>query len=96
MDRVGELKGRRILLLDPVLATAATVIMAVRVLLDHGAEEESITFTPLFSSPEGICNLSYAFSKVTVVTSAVDDGLSDAGYLLPGVGNFGDRYFGTD
>ena len=79
-----------------MLATGATVIMAIRVLIDHGVPEEHISFLSLLSAPEGIFNVSYVFPKVRICTTAVDEKLNDAYFIVPGCGNFGDRYFGTD
>lgn len=47
-------------------------------------------------SNQGVHNVAYAFPKVRIVTTAVDPELSDSCYILPGIGNFGDRYFGTE
>jgi len=88
--------GRHILLLDPTLASGASSQMAIRVLLDHGVPEENIIFVTVIAAPIGLHLLSYSFPKVTIVTSAVDLALSAEGYILPGLGNYSDRYFGTD
>jgi len=91
-----DFEGRRVLLLDPTLASGATSQMAIRVLLDHGVPEENIIFVTVIAAPVGLHLLSHSFPKVTFVVSAVDEGLSEAGYIIPGVGNYSDRYFGTD
>lgn len=91
-----DFEGRTVLLLDPTLASGASSQMAIRVLLDHGVPEENIIFVNVISAPSGLHLLSYSFPKVKIVTCAVDQGLSEQGYILPGVGNYSDRYFGTD
>ncbi len=58
-------------------------------------KEEKIIFVSLISSPEGISVLEKACPNVIIVTSEVDEKLNDRCYILPGIGDFGDRYFGT-
>eukprot|EP01111_Echinosteliopsis_oligospora_P015451 TRINITY_DN6124_c0_g1_i1.p1 TRINITY_DN6124_c0_g1~~TRINITY_DN6124_c0_g1_i1.p1 ORF type:complete len:531 (+),score=141.28 TRINITY_DN6124_c0_g1_i1:105-1595(+) len=87
--------GQHVLLLDPTLASGASSQMAIRVLLDHGIPEENIIFATIIAASAGLHLLASSFPKVTIVTSAVDELLSQEGYILPGIGNFSDRYFGT-
>jgi len=91
-----DIKERQVLLLDPVLATGASVICATKVLLEHGVSEKNILFLNIVASPEGLEAYHKEFSEINIVTVEVDEGLSPTGMLLPGVGDFGDRYFGTD
>ena len=58
--------------------------------------EESIIFVNLISVPEGIAAVAERYPTVRMVTSAVDERLNDNAYMVPGIGDFGDRYFGTD
>jgi len=88
--------GRHVLLLDPTLASGASSQMAIRVLLDHGVPEENIIFVTVIAAARGLHLLSYSFPKVTIVTSAVDPGLNERGHIIPGMGNYADRYFGTE
>eukprot|EP01114_Cavostelium_apophysatum_P020564 TRINITY_DN6931_c0_g2_i1.p1 TRINITY_DN6931_c0_g2~~TRINITY_DN6931_c0_g2_i1.p1 ORF type:complete len:452 (-),score=92.24 TRINITY_DN6931_c0_g2_i1:114-1469(-) len=92
---VKVLQESHILLLDPLLGTGATAMMAIRVLLEHGADPERILFLNLISSKQGLSLISYMFPKVRIVTSAVDAALNSKYYIVPGIGNYGDRYFGT-
>uniref|UniRef100_A0A1I8J4V9 Uridine kinase n=2 Tax=Macrostomum lignano TaxID=282301 RepID=A0A1I8J4V9_9PLAT len=85
----------QVILMDATVATGAAAMMAVRVLLDHDCPEQNITFCTLVASAAGVSAIAYAFPKLRLVTTAIDPGLSDAYYIEPGVGNFGDRYFGT-
>lgn len=87
--------GCYVLLMDATIATGAAAMMAIRVLLDHAVPEERILFQTLIASPPGLHALAYAFPKITIVTTAIDMELNEKFHLLPGVGNFGDRYFGT-
>lgn len=57
--------------------------------------QEKIIFVNLIASPEGLQNFLKHFPRVQVVTAAIDDGLNEAKFILPGLGDFGDRYFGT-
>jgi len=86
----------RVLLMDPMIGTGATAMMAIRVLLDHNVPEENILFLTLMAAPIGVHTIAYAFPHVKIITTSVEDRVNELYYILPGVGNFGDRYFGTD
>ncbi|CDW54832.1 uridine cytidine kinase 1 1 [Trichuris trichiura] len=86
----------QILLMDATVATGAAAMMAIRILLDHDVPEENITLMALLMAEGGVQSVAYAFPKVRLVTTAVDDRLSPNYHILPGIGNFGDRYFGTE
>ncbi|CAG9088710.1 unnamed protein product [Plutella xylostella] len=77
-------------------ATGAAAIMAIRVLLDHDVPEEHIGLVSLLMAEIGVHSIAYAFPKVKIVTSALDPEINEKFYVLPGIGNFGDRYFGTE
>jgi uridine kinase len=87
---------RYVLLMDPLIGTGATAMMAIRVLLDHNVPEENIFFLTLIAAPTGINTLAYAFPSVKIITTSIDDCLNEKYFILPGAGNFGDRYFGTE
>jgi uracil phosphoribosyltransferase len=91
-----DVAGRHVLLLDPMLATGGTAVAAIRVLLDHGVPEPKIVFITLIAAPEGIAAVHRQHPGVRIVTSAIEDGLNQDAYMLPGMGDFGDRFFGTD
>ena len=82
-----------VLLLDPMLATGYSACEAVAVLKSHGAR--SIQFVCIVACPEGIAQLQSAHPDVPIVTATVDAGLNEVGYIVPGLGDAGDRYFGT-
>jgi len=67
--------------------------MAVEVLLKRGVPEEHILFLNIIASPEGAQNFAKAYPKLRVVTAFVDQGLDDRNYIIPGLGDFGDRFF---
>ena len=79
---------------DPMLATAGTAISALAKLREHGATD--LRLVCLVAAPEGIARLHAADPDVTVITAAVDQGLNDVGYIVPGLGDAGDRIYGTE
>ena len=91
-----DIAQRHVLLLDPMLATGGTALAAIEVLLDRGVPEEHIVFINLLSAPEGIAVVHGRYPEVRLVTSAVEKGLNENAYMMPGIGDFGDRFFGTD
>jgi uracil phosphoribosyltransferase len=92
-----DLSGRQCYVLDPMLATGGTLAMAIRYLVDRGADD--ITAICLLAAPEGIDHLSTALADITtpisLVTGAIDDHLNDKGYIVPGLGDAGDRLYGV-
>ena len=97
-DRIpGDLKGRQVFLLDPMLAPGGTLIAAIDLMLERGANQ--ITAICLLSAPEGIAAVEAALAgrdvDVTLVTAAVDEKLNEKGYIVPGLGDAGDRLFGV-
>ncbi len=88
-----DVSEAEVLLLDPMLATGHSACEAVAVLKTHGAT--SIRFICIVACPQGIKQLRTAHPDVPIFTAAVDAGLNDVGYIVPGLGDAGDRYFGT-
>lgn len=88
-----DIASRWVLLLDPMFATGGSAIMAVDILKDRGVPENRILFLNLIASPEGIKNFSSKFPELRIVTAFVDQGLDEHNYIIPGLGDFGDRYF---
>ncbi len=82
-----------IFLLDPMLATGGSAVSAVAILKEKGAG--NIRFISLVASPEGVKNLSRHHPDVRIYTCALDRELNERGYILPGLGDAGDRIFGT-
>ena len=91
-----DIARHHVLLLDPMLATGGTALAAIEVLLDRGVPEEQIVFVNLLSAPEGIAAVHERHPGVRMVTSSIEERLNENAYMLPGIGDFGDRYFGTD
>ena len=94
-----DLSGRQCYVLDPMLATGGTLVAAIGFLLERGAED--VSAITLLAAPEGIQVVRDAFaavdgtSRVGVVTAAVDERLNDQGYIVPGLGDAGDRLYGV-
>src|SRR5436190_19934812 len=88
-----DLSERDVILLDPMLATGNSAVAAISRLVELRAR--SIKFVCLVAAAEGIENLHRIFPDVPIVTAALDRGLNDHGYILPGLGDAGDRLFGT-
>ena len=88
-----DLQDREVLLLDPMLATANTAIMATEEVKKLGPR--SIKFMSLLAAPEGLRAFHAAHPDVPVFTAAVDRCLNEKGYILPGLGDAGDRLYGT-
>ncbi|EJS43479.1 fur1p [Saccharomyces arboricola H-6] len=88
-----DISQRYVFLLDPMLATGGSAIMATEVLIKRGVKPERIYFLNLICSKEGIEKYHAAFPDVKIVTGALDRGLDENKYLVPGLGDFGDRYY---
>lgn len=82
-----------VFVLDPMLATGASSCDAIDVIKEHGARK--IVFLCLISAPEGVKRLHEAHPDVDIYSTSLDRGLNDRGYILPGLGDAGDRIFGT-
>ncbi len=89
----GDLDERLVIVMDPMLATANSAIAAVDRLKARGAKD--IRFVCLLAAPEGIAKLRGSHPDVEIWTAAVDSHLNDHGYIVPGLGDAGDRMFGT-
>ena len=88
-----DLAERTVVVIDPMLATGNTAIAAVDRLLEAGAR--SIRMVCLLASPEGVSKFQGHHPNVRIWTAAVDERLNDHGYILPGLGDAGDRMYGT-
>ncbi len=91
-----DISKRYVLLIDPMLATGGSACKAIEILKEAGVSEEKIVFINLISCPEGIKRMQESHPKVRIVTGVVDKNLNDRAFIMPGLGDFGDRYFGTD
>ncbi|MCB0949827.1 MAG: uracil phosphoribosyltransferase [Mycobacterium sp.] len=89
----GELHERDVIVVDPMLATGHTAVAAVDRLVEH--DPKSIKFVCLLTCPEGIAAMTDAHPSVPIYAAAIDRQLDEHGYILPGLGDAGDRIFGT-
>ena len=90
---VGELNQRRALIVDPMLATGGSMIATVELLKRAGAHE--IRALVLVAAPEGIKRVNALHPDVEIFTASVDERLNEQGYIIPGLGDAGDKIFGT-
>ena len=88
-----DVENRDVILLDPMLATGGSAVDAVRLLKNHGVK--SIKFMCIIAAPEGLDALTKAHPDVEVYCAALDEKLNDHAYIVPGLGDAGDRIFGT-
>ena len=92
-----DLTGRQCYILDPMLATGGTLIAAINYLFERGARD--ITAITILAAPEGINAVKTAFEKtgapITLVTGALEERLNEHGYIVPGLGDAGDRLYGV-
>uniref|UniRef100_A0A3Q3FAD6 Uridine-cytidine kinase n=1 Tax=Labrus bergylta TaxID=56723 RepID=A0A3Q3FAD6_9LABR len=91
-----DISEDHVILMDCTVSTGAAAMMAVRVLLDHDVPEDKILLVSLLMAEMGVHSVAYAFPQVKIITTAVDKKVNDLFHIIPGIGNFGDRYFGTD
>jgi uracil phosphoribosyltransferase len=88
-----DLAGRHVFVLDPMLATGNSGTAAIDALVLRGARD--VSFICLIAAPEGVSRIHSAHPAVRIVTGALDDRLNDHGYIVPGLGDAGDRMFGS-
>jgi uracil phosphoribosyltransferase len=88
-----HLADRKVIVVDPMLATANSAIAAVEKLKERGASD--ITFVCLLAAPEGVARFTAAHPDVPVITASIDSHLNEKGYIVPGLGDAGDRMYGT-
>jgi uracil phosphoribosyltransferase len=92
----GDLTGRQVYLLDPMLATGGTLVMAIQYVMERGASD--VTAICLLGAPEGVEAIRLAVgddAPVQIVLAGMDPGLNDVGYIVPGLGDAGDRLYGV-
>ena len=84
-----------VVITEPLIATGGTLSVAIDLLKQKGVAEENIIIASICTAPEGLLVLSEKFPKVKVVMVVMDDHLNERKYIVPGLGDFGDRFFGT-
>lgn len=90
-----RLDERLVILCDPMLATGGSAVAAVAQIVEGGARPERLVFACLLAAPEGVRTLAAAYPMVRILTAGLDSHLNESGYIVPGLGDAGDRQFGT-
>ena len=88
-----DIADRLVIVMDPMLATANSAVAAISRLKERGVKD--LRFVCLLAAPEGVARLNAAHPDVGIWTAAIDERLNDHGYIVPGLGDAGDRMFGT-
>lgn len=91
-----KIKDMYVLLCDPMLATGGSAITALDVLVNgNGVDPKKIIFANMICAPQGLRSLASAYPDVKIVTAVVDQELNDEKFIVPGLGDYGDRFFNT-
>jgi uracil phosphoribosyltransferase len=85
----------RLLLLDPMLATGGTVMKALTLLTERGIDPALMRIVSIVAAPPALQKISNAYPTLTIYTAMIDEALNDQGFIVPGLGDAGDRSFGT-
>ncbi len=89
-------KGADVLLLDPMIATGGSGLAALQMLTEAGVTQKQILFVAVISAPEGLQAIQKQFPNIHLLIAQEDAGLTKEKFIEPGLGDFGDRYFGTE
>jgi len=87
--------GHFVVITEPMIATGGTLEMVISLLKEKGVREENIIIASICVAPEGLIFLNEKFPKIKVVMTAMDEKLNERKFIVPGLGDFGDRFFGT-
>ena len=90
------IEGKKIVLMDPMLASGGSCIKAIEIMLNHKIKEEDIMFINIISTPDGIEAVLNKFPKIKIITAKIDPILLQNKFISPGLGDFGDRFYGTN
>lgn len=96
LNRLPSNLSRPIFVVDPMLATGGSMIATLDILVKQGAKVDDMTIVTLVCAPEGIEKLRVKYPDIPVYTAAMDDHLNENAYIVPGLGDAGDRFFGTE
>ncbi len=87
--------GHPVVIAEPMIATGGSLDMVISILKEKGVKEENIIVASVCVAPEGLVHLGEKFPKIKVVMTSLDEKLNERKYIVPGLGDFGDRFFGT-
>jgi uracil phosphoribosyltransferase len=91
-----DIAERSVLLMEPMLATGGSLLKAMDVLREADVRPENIVVVNLLVAPRAIAAIHSSYPHLKIVTSSIEDGLTENAFMVPGIGDFGDRYFGTE
>ncbi len=89
-------KDDQIIIVDPMIATGGTGFETLTMLKETPANLSTLIFANIISAPEGIKHIKDHFPDITIISAVTDSHLNDKKFIVPGLGDFGDRYFGTE
>jgi uracil phosphoribosyltransferase len=90
-----DYRSAHIFVVDPMLATGGSAVAAVDIINNLGVSSQNVCFVSIIAAPEGIRHLSASHPDIRIYTGALDERLNEHGYIIPGLGDAGDRMFGT-
>jgi len=86
---------QHVLLCDPMLATGGSAMKAIEVLVEHNVDPTKIIFANMICAPVGLTVLADAYPQIKIVTAAIDNNLNDDKFIVPGLGDYGDRFYNS-
>lgn len=89
-------KNKKIVVLEPMIATGGSLSMVIGILLKDGVAQKDIIIASVVAAPEGLKRLAEEFPEIFVTVLSIDEKLNEKKYIVPGLGDFGDRFYGTD
>lgn len=95
LTKLPHLEDAEVVVIDPMLATGYSAIKAIETVIAHGAKPEYLTLLTIVAAPEGRQVVENLFPSITIWTATLDDHLNENAYIVPGLGDAGDRIFGT-
>lgn len=94
-NKLPEVLPKRAIIVDPMLATGGTARLVAEMLVEMGCSRSDIYFMGVLAAPDGMNRLAESIPRENIVVTAVDQGLDDRNFIVPGLGDYGDRYYGT-
>ena len=88
-------KNKKIVILEPMIATGGSLCMVIGILLENGITQKNIIISSVVAAPEGLQSLANEFPEISVTVLSIDEKLNEKKYIVPGLGDFGDRFYGT-
>jgi uracil phosphoribosyltransferase len=88
-------QAQKVIVAEPMIATGGTLCMVIELLKKQGVDPKNIIIAAICAAPEGLKRLADEYPEISVVLTVIDDHLDPTKYIVPGIGDFGDRYFGT-